>query len=850
MFVALGAELPELPAVRRWEAVPDAPPSSFAPRGEIVSETAEAGRWQARVKLERPCWAVLKVTWFPGLRFSVDGVEVSPTQVTPGFPAVPLPAGTHVVDVIYRPSPLKPILFFGGIAAFALLGLASRSGRSVKADERLAGVASGIERWLAAAVPVSVVAVSALVVLSGRALLRGQLIDGHDAACYPPRVVEFVRAVLDGHLPVVWAADLGNGFGQPLFAFAPPLIYLAALPYDLVGLGLADAIQLGLLTLLAAGAVGVYLLARELSVSRLAAVGATAFWLFSPYLHTDLFVRAAHAESAALLVSPLVLLALWKLMRPQASAPWVAGGAFAVAAVVLGHNAAALLLIPAFFLVATVASAEQPFRPVPSLRAGAALVLGLALAAFFWVPAFKEIPWIKLTADTFSFRDHFPTFGQLLFSPWGFGLSVPGPNDGMSFMVGPVQLLAGLMGLLAAIRRGPGRVRALAVAAAVASATGILLASPASHFLWEHVPLLPYLQLPWRALVLPTLFLPILVALALDDMPRPAAIGAIGLVVLANVAHTEPKGYLRFDDEFYEPARIAANGINTTTLEEYEPRWVGSRPPHSPLPLLAATGIDFVDVQETTAHRRYVVRIPRRTMVEAALFWYPGWHVSIDGHDVATSIVPGRGTFCFPVEEGEHRIDLTFSRTPLRSAWLLVSAVTALLLAAAVVLERRRGSQSRGMRKALVGLGAVTLLAAAIHYRDRGGLAARHEARMIEIRTKSGPDAPDRAGPPNEATAPAASKRAAAVTVEEMMKKGLDLLYSKRDPAAATTPFRRVLEVNPTHYGATYQLAVALEQSGGRAEARGLWTKVLAMALGYGDEATARTAQVHLGQSR
>ncbi len=241
-----------------------------------------------------------------------------------------------------------------------------------------------------------------------------------------------------------------------------------------------------------------------------------------------------------------------------------------MATVVLGHNAVALLLIPAFFLVAGIASAERPFRPAPSLRAGAALVLGMVLAAFFWIPAFRD-PVDQLTAATFSFRDHFPTFGQLLYSPWGYGLSVPGPDDGMSFMVGPLHLLAGLMGLLAAIRRGPGRARALGIAAATASGIGIFLASPASLFLWERIPLLQFVQLPWRALVLPTLFLPVLAALALDDIPRSAAIGAVGLVLLANLAHTEPKGYLRFDDEFYEPARIAANGVNTTTAKSTSP---------------------------------------------------------------------------------------------------------------------------------------------------------------------------------------------------------------------------------------------------------------------------------------
>ena len=40
------------------------------------------------------------------------------------------------------------------------------------------------------------------------------------------------------------------------------------------------------------------------------------------------------------------------------------------------------------------------------------------------------------------------------------------------------------------------------------------------------------------------------------------------------------------------------------------------------------------------------------------------------------------------------------------------------------------------------------------------------------------------------------------------MGRGLDALYKRHDPASAAAEFRRVLESNPDHYGAKFQLAV------------------------------------------
>jgi Flp pilus assembly protein TadD len=108
--------------------------------------------------------------------------------------------------------------------------------------------------------------------------------------------------------------------------------------------------------------------------------------------------------------------------------------------------------------------------------------------------------------------------------------------------------------------------------------------------------------------------------------------------------------------------------------------------------------------------------------------------------------------------------------------------------------------------------------------------AARDEATLATVRTRL-----QRPPTPEDLQA-------------EAMKAGLDALYAKKDLAAAAAQFRKVLSMNPMHYGATYQLAVALDRAGDREEATPLWRKVLEMAGTYHDEETANTARTRLAQ--
>jgi len=120
-----------------------------------------------------------------------------------------------------------------------------------------------------------------LILLFTRSLFRGNLLDGHDSLAYPPRLTEFAKILSDHQFPPVWAPDLGSGHGQPLFEFAPPLIYAMALPFFKAGLTLANSLQFGMAILFALGAIAVFLIGCKLSFSRVASIGAAAAWLYA-----------------------------------------------------------------------------------------------------------------------------------------------------------------------------------------------------------------------------------------------------------------------------------------------------------------------------------------------------------------------------------------------------------------------------------------------------------------------------------------------------------------------------------------------------------------------------------------
>jgi hypothetical protein len=70
------------------------------------------------------------------------------------------------------------------------------------------------------------------------------------------------------------------------------------------------------------------------------------------------------------------------------------------------------------------------------------------------------------------------------------------------------------------------------------------------------------------------------------------------------------------------------------------------------------------------------------------LFNYPGWRVEVNGQMVATTTRSVTGQMLIPVQAGENRVQITFTRTWDRTLGGIVSAVTALLFGIYFALRR------------------------------------------------------------------------------------------------------------------------------------------------------------------
>jgi hypothetical protein len=71
------------------------------------------------------------------------------------------------------------------------------------------------------------------------------------------------------------------------------------------------------------------------------------------------------------------------------------------------------------------------------------------------------------------------------------------------------------------------------------------------------------------------------------------------------------------------------------------------------------------------------------------LFNYPAWRVEVNGQEVAASTRDVTGQMLIPVQKGENRVQITFTRTWDRTLGGIISAVSALFLGGLITLRRK-----------------------------------------------------------------------------------------------------------------------------------------------------------------
>ncbi len=537
----------------------------------------------------------------------------------------------------------------------------------------------------------------ALTALAGLPLFQFRPISGHDAFAYLPRSVEFWRSLESGWLVPRWAPDLNFGYGEPFFLFNPPLLYYLSALFHLLGASFVAAQSLTALTLLLLSALGMYVLAQSL-FGRQAGLVCAAAYLFAPYLLVTLYVRHAWADFAAFAFLPWAVWGLARFAR-RGAAEHLLVGTFATALIVLSSNPVTLMAVPMLALVVLAVALERS-RGWALIRGASGLVLGLGLAAYFWIPALAERHDIKLGGvlhGYFEYGNHFVYPIQFLDLGWGYGLSRPDLQDDMSFAIGPLHLLLALVTAAWGWRRrrSPGAARAIVAACLVVLIASLFLASTASWWVWDRLPMLHYLQYPWRFLSLVAFTtallsgVPFLLISAGRGWMAPALMLALlGVVLALGYSHARPQHFRALSDEDVSPSRIAANNIRVTNTGEYQPRWVIQQPEAvAPGPATVLEGPATLVVKGLAPGLVQLQAAGKeRSRIRLNTSYFPGWRIYVDGVQHPYDVDSPLGTMSFTLEAGAHNLEARFEDTPIR-LWARAMTLVSLLALVAVALS-------------------------------------------------------------------------------------------------------------------------------------------------------------------
>ena len=608
------------------------------------------------------------------------------------------------------------------------------------------------------------------------ALAPGGLLNTADGRVHFTRAAEMVHAWQDGILIPRWSQHLGFGYGIPLFVYAPPLPYF--LTAGLYALGLpAEAAYKGMLALtLLIGATGAYRLGRLLphpEGSRWAGAVTAAMFLYAPIMLREVFVQGNAAQLLAWVFPPWAAWAIVQSYRTHRPG-YAAALALALMGTLLSHNAAALLMmgmIAGLGLILWLVTRD--WRGLALTVGGS--VLGLALSAWFWVPALLEGKYVALDRIVASdFRPRFIPLAELLAWPPRLDTSAINPYIPLSWglLNGPAGGVGGVGGG-GWIARGVGAVSNRTSDAArgvrletaptkhplppvaqgdsrVLLGTGVFMtllaafcgfmATRYSEPVWAALPFVDLFEWPFRwhgFTALGLAWLAGATVAGVGQLGRRAEMAAallltglaLGAALVYLHPHTLPAGRYTFSPAEVVRYEVRSNAVGTTSLGEFNPIWRDDTFSTSPLvdAYLAEQPVDRLagtlppgatgHVIDATAHRqRYQVSLPAPATVTLNQHYFPGWRAYGPSGELPTRPAPVTGLLMLDLPAGDYTLTLRFGETPLRAAADGVSAVAwvALIAAAGWAWLRRKPAHAEASPRGGLALAGVTAVVATV----------------------------------------------------------------------------------------------------------------------------------------
>ncbi len=527
---------------------------------------------------------------------------------------------------------------------------------------------------------IPMIIIGIVILVFGRELLAGGAIRTHDAHYHLGRIATYYTALRDGHLPVRWGGELNLGFGYPVFMFNYPLGNMLAVAFLLTGFSVETTFSLVYLVAYAGGIIGAYYWHLP-KFGRSSALFGAIVYATAPFTLLNIFVRGAIGETMSLAVIPWLMLAIDKAVESPSRVTFLFLSAITTLWL-FSHNVSVYILLPTLVLYGLVRIIKtDKGRTLASrfLFTGAAVLVGIAMSLWFWLPALAEKKYTVLDTipSNVGFSQQYPTTWQLIWSKWGYGLSIPGPNDDLSFAVGEVIWIVFITSLIILIKKRK-ELRQYTVATCFGGifVLALILMNRISLPIAQYIPLFNLIQHPWRLLQITTIAGLYLAAFVASRISKQLPLWIIlAAVMVFSLQRSMVIGRFHNPDLFYYHFPLTTSGE-----EEHLTIWfdqIKNYPLQEKVTLAQAQGLYEIDSWKTTEHR-YRIHLDGTSRVVERTMYFPGWKLFVDGkkQDIQYQYKDYPGLITYGLPKGDHTIRTVFTEdTPARRTGDVLSLI-------------------------------------------------------------------------------------------------------------------------------------------------------------------------------
>jgi len=480
----------------------------------------------------------------------------------------------------------------------------------------------------------------------------------HDSNPHISRAIAYHTALLDGQFPPMWAKEVLGGIGSPVLMLNYQLPYMLNELWHRLGATIFDSYKLTLgITYILSG-LFMYLALRKKFGTISAWTGAIIYSL-APYRFVDIYVRGALGESIAFMFAPLLILGFSTSSIPILIIGW--------AGLFLTHPVVSVVF-SAFFLGYTlVNSTKENWK-------GKLKMFFIPYLVAIMISMFNLMPTLALTKFTYyspSLSDTllmFPTYSQLIYSPWGYGVSLPGINDGMSFEVGIISWIVLLVGIILAIKTKDKVLRFLVAGVLVA----LFFILPSSISLYK-LYLGNIIDFPWRLLICVVFGTAWMGSILVKNHKIFAIIITLVMSWQAMaMAHTNI--YWTADKNLKFFAHETGDSYG-----EYAPRTRATRdsaPFWKRAEFVSGEG-EIETVVNKSNQQKYLVNTKSAGMVRINTSYFPGWKMPENCHVTQRSLkhIDDSGLMACLVDRGESEIEIKYEAPSVQRVGNLLTLI-------------------------------------------------------------------------------------------------------------------------------------------------------------------------------